>query len=141
MKSYQEECRKDLAKGVELRLEGEPVTIAIDERLMRMITKHFLSNAVKHTKRGSVTLRFKYIDNGLHVEVQDTGDGLPEALKKNIFSLLSDKATFIQDEVPGLGLTICKAIVDRYNGRIGVLSPEEGGTLMWYWIPVKKVTS
>lgn len=141
MKSYQEECCKDLAKGVELRLEGEPVTIAIDERLMRMITKHFLSNAVKHTKRGSVTLRFKYIDKGLHVEVQDTGDGLPEALKKNIFSLLSDKATFIQDEVPGLGLTICKAIVDRYNGRIGVLSPEEGGTLMWYWIPVKKVTS
>ena len=75
----------------------------------------------------------------MRIEVQDTGDGLPDALKANIFSLLSEKATFIQNEVPGLGLTICKAIVERAKGKIGAVSPQGGGTILWYWIPVKEI--
>lgn len=135
--SYLDECRADLTPGVELRLEGDNLRALVDEKYLRIVTKQFLSNAVKYTIQGSITLRYFPINDGLRVEVQDTGTGVPEALRDNIFNLLYNQATFVQDEVPGLGLTICKAIVDNSNGHIGVLSPESGGAVFWYWVPVK----
>ena len=137
MQSYLDEFRDDVVPGVDLRLEGDDIAVVADERYMRIVTKHFLSNAVKHTRQGSITLRYRMEDEGLRTEVQDTGEGLPEALRENLFNLLSDKATYVQNNVPGLGLTICKAIVERCNGRIGAVSPEGGGTILWYWVPVK----
>jgi signal transduction histidine kinase len=138
-KAYIDECRGSVSEGVDLRVEGDDVKVMVDGRYLRIVTKHFLSNAIRHTKQGSVTLRYRLQDKGLYVEVQDTGDGLPEALRENLFSLLSDKATFVQNEVPGLGLTICKAIVDRCKGKIGAQSPADGGTIVWFWMPVKEV--
>lgn len=139
MNKYIEECRSSLAEDVELRVEGNDMTVLADERYMRIVTKHFLSNALRHTKQGSITLRYRLEDHGLRIEVQDTGDGLPVALRDNLFSLLSDKATFVQDEVPGLGLTICKSIIERCKGKIGSISPATGGTILWLWVPVKEV--
>lgn len=138
-KAYIDECRGSVSEGVDLRVEGDDVKVMVDGRYLRIVTKHLLSNAIRHTKQGSVTLRYRLQDKGLYVEVQDTGDGLPEALRENLFSLLSDKATFVQNEVPGLGLTICKAIVDRCKGKIGAQSPADGGTIVWFWMPVKEV--
>ena len=140
MNSYVEECRSSLNEHVEMRVEGDDFTVLADERYMRIVTKHFLSNALRHTKQGCITLRYRREDGGLRIEVQDTGDGLPEALRKNLFSLLSDEATFVQDEVPGLGLTICKSIVEHCHGKIGSVSPAEGGTILWLWVPVKEVS-
>ena len=79
---------------------------------------------------------------GLYVEVKDTGSGLPESLKENIFALLSDKNTYVQEETPGLGLSICKAIIDRSNGDIGARDNEEDGhgTIVWFWTPVTILT-
>ena len=121
-----------------LSLEGDDAKAVVDEKYLRMVTMHFLNNAVKHTRQGSVVLKYQLVNGGLRVEVQDTGDGIPVALRQNLFNLLSDKATFIQDEVPGLGLTICKAIVDRFKGQIGAESPDQGGSIFWYWVPLDK---
>lgn len=139
MRTLLDECRPDVEKEVELRLEGDDITVEANDRYMSMVTKHLLSNAVMHTHKGSITLRYFMVDKGLRIEVQDTGEGLPEALRDNIFALLAEKNTFIREDVPGLGLTICKAIVDRCHGRIGVESPKEGGTVFWHWVPVKRV--
>ena len=140
LRGYVEEYRHEAAPGVELRVEGDDkLVMHADERYLRIVVRHFLSNAIRHTEQGAITLRYFLADGGLHVEVQDTGNGLPEELKENIFSLLSDKSTFIQSEVPGLGLTICKAIVDRCGGRVGASSPDGGGTLFWLWTPVRKI--
>lgn len=137
MQSYAEEWKDELTEGVGLYLECDDVTVLVDEHYMRVVTRHILSNAVRHTAEGSVTLRASYVNHGLRVEVQDTGEGLPESLKENIFSLLSEKSTYIRKEVPGLGLTICKAIVENCKGQIGAISPEQGGTVLWYWVPVE----
>ena len=139
MNSYADEYRGSLAEQVELHVEGDDIAVLADERYMRIVTKHFLSNAVHHTEQGSITLRYRLEDNGLRIEVQDTGNGLPEALRKNLFNLLSDEATFVQSEAPGLGLTICKSIIERCQGQIGSVSPSEGGTILWLWVPVKEV--
>ena len=78
-------------------------------------------------------------EGGFYVEVKDTGKGLPEELKQNIFTLLSDKNTYLQDETPGLGLSLCKAIIDRTGGKIGARDNEEDGhgTVVWFWTPTK----
>jgi len=136
MESYLNDCRPSLAEGVTLSLEGDDLAAIMDEKYIRIVTKHFLTNAIKHTTQGSVVLRYRMVNGGLRVEVEDTGSGIPDALRNNIFNLLSDKSMFIQDEVPGLGLTICKAIVDRFKGQIGAESPEKGGSIFWYWVPL-----
>ena len=81
-------------------------------------------------------------EGGIYVEVKDTGSGLPENLKENIFSLLSDKNTYLQDETPGLGLSICKAIVDRTGGKMGARdNTEDGrGSVIWFWAPTEILT-
>lgn len=140
MESYAEEARKLLHEGVKLEVDGpENCRIYVDEKPMRTVTMHFLSNAVEHTEKGQITLTYRLKSNNLYVEVKDTGCGVPEDLRKNIFSLLTEKATAVQDEIPSLGLTICKAIVDHSNGEIGLVSPPEGGACFWYWVPVKEI--
>ena len=73
------------------------------------------------------------------MEVKDTCNGLPAKLKDNIFALLSDKNTYVQEDTPGLGLSICKAILEKGKGKIGVRDNEEDGhgTIFWYWAPVE----
>lgn len=140
MYGYCKELARKVPKGVELRVESPEkpsFTAYLDPNLQRIVMMHLLDNAIKHTKQGSITIFYKKQGNGLYIGVKDTGEGLPENLKENIFTLLNDKNTFIQEENPGLGLSICKAIVDGAHGRIGVESKPGEGANFWHWIPVK----
>ena len=135
MEEYAETIRPTLPDGLSLRVEGHGGRVVVDANLLRYIVMHLLSNAVENTREGQVTLRYGSMQHGFYVEVRDTGEGLPAELKDNIFSLLSEKQTYVQDKVPGLGLSICKAIIERTGGRMGAESPAEGGTVVWFWAP------
>ena len=144
MRQFAAEMRPQLHEGVTLELE-EPVEgmrALLDKKLLKVVTMHLLDNAVQHTKEGKITLAYYVKEGGMYVEVKDTGDGLPEKLKNNIFGLLSDRNTYTHDESqenPGLGLSVCKAIIDRCNGKIGARdNTEDGrGTIFWYWTPTE----
>ena len=139
MDEYVNLVRPDLKEGVTIQVNApEQELIALtDPNHLRLVIMHLLSNAVKHTTKGSITMSYKAQNHGLYVEVKDTGDGLPQDLKENIFQLLSDKHTFVQEQSPGLGLSICKAVVDAAHGKIGVDSTEGQGATFWFWIPCK----
>ena len=144
MSQYAAEIRPQLAEGVNLVVE-EPVggmRALLDPKLLRMITMHFLENASQHTKEGQITLSYYVKEGGFYLEVKDTGSGLPEELKDNIFTLLSEKNTYLQDETPGLGLTICKAIIERSGGKIGAEDNKKDGhgTIIWFWAPVEIIS-
>ena len=139
MDSYVAEIRPQLAEGVRLEVE-EPVAgirALIDPNMMRMVIMHLLENAQQHTKEGKITLSYYVKEGGIYTEVRDTGVGLPEDLKDNIFTLLSDKNTYTQENAPGLGLSICKAVVDKSGGKIGVRDNDiDGrGSIFWVWVP------
>ena len=144
MRQFAAEMRPQLHEGVTLELE-EPVEgmrALLDKKLLKVVTMHLLDNAVQHTKEGKITVAYYVKEGGMYVEVKDTGDGLPEKLKNNIFGLLSDRNTYTHDESqenPGLGLSVCKAIIDRCNGKIGVRdNTEDGrGTIFWFWTPTE----
>ena len=144
MSQYVAEIRPQLHEGVVLEVE-EPVEgmrALVDKKLLKVVTMHLLDNAMQHTKEGKIKLTYYVKEGGMYVEVKDTGDGLPEKLKANIFGLLSDKNTYTHDESqenPGLGLSVCKAIIDRCNGKIGARdNTEDGrGTIFWFWTPTE----
>ena len=144
MGQFAAEIRPQLHEGVTLEVE-EPVEglrALIDKKLLRIVTMHLLDNAMHHTMEGKIKLTYYVKEGGMYVEVKDTGEGLPEKLKQNIFGLLSDKNTYTHDESqdnPGLGLSVCKAIIDRCNGKIGARdNTEDGrGTIFWYWTPTE----
>jgi signal transduction histidine kinase len=144
MGQFAAEIRQQLKEGVTLEVE-EPVEgmrALLDKKLLRIVTMHLLDNAMQHTKEGKIKLSYYVKEGGMYVEVKDTGEGLPDKLKENIFGLLSDKNTYTHDESqdnPGLGLSVCKAIIDRCNGKIGAReNTEDGhGTIFWYWTPTE----
>lgn len=144
MGQYASEIRMQLKDGVTLDVV-EPVDglrALVDKKLLRIVTMHLLENAMQHTNEGKITLSYYLKEGGMYVEVKDTGVGLPEKLKQNIFGLLADKNTYTHDENqdnPGLGLSVCKAIIDRCNGKIGARdNTEDGrGTIFWYWTPTE----
>lgn len=129
--------RPEVKEGVALLVDDpEKEIIAItDPNHLRLITMHLLKNAAHHTTKGSININYHNRNHGLYVEVRDTGDGITAQLKDNIFMLLSDKHTFVQDQNPGLGLSICKAVIDAVHGKIGVESTEGQGATFWFWIP------
>ena len=141
MSSYASETRLQLTEQVTMEVV-EPVggmRALLDPKLLRMVTMHLLDNARLYTKEGRIKLTYYAKEDGLYVEVKDTGCGLPEKLKSNIFALLSDKNTYVQEETPGLGLSICKAIMDKSGGKIGAMeNTDDGhGTVFWFWTPVE----
>jgi len=144
MGQYASEIRMQLKDGVTLEVV-EPIDglrALVDKKLMRIVTMHLLENAMQHTTEGKITLTYYLKEGGMYVEVKDMGDGLPEKLKQNIFGLLADKNTYTHDENqdnPGLGLSVCKAIIDRCSGKIGARdNTEDGrGTIFWYWTPTE----
>ena len=141
MSAFAHEIRMQANKGVTVEVV-EPVggmRALLDPKLLRLLTMHLLENAIQHTTEGKVTLSYYAKEDGIYVEVKDTGNGLPEKLKENIFALLSDKNTYTQEDTPGLGLSICKAVIDKAEGKIGARDNNEDGkgTIVWFWAPVK----
>ena len=141
MTAYVAETRMQLNKGVKLEVI-EPIggiRAIVDPKLLKIVTMHMLENARQHTTEGKITLSYYAKEGGFYVEVKDTGNGLPAKLKENIFALLSDKNTYVQEDTPGLGLSICKAIIEKGKGKIGARDNEEDGhgTIIWFWAPIE----
>ncbi len=125
------------AEEKDLRFECEtetllPSYVRGDERKLRQILLNLLSNSVKYTRRGGVTLRVRYdLGSSLFLcEVTDTGIGIPADKLETIFEpftqLVSDRQITVGT---GLGLNITKRLLELMNGRITVDSiPGKGST-------------
>jgi signal transduction histidine kinase/DNA-binding response OmpR family regulator len=125
------------AKGLRYRLDADipDGTVLIgDPARLRQITLNFLSNAIKFTASGGVTLRVRATQSadgrvGIELAVQDTGIGIPAHLQSELFRDFSqlDKSTSRRFGGTGLGLSICKILAERMGGHVAVTSvPGEG---------------
>nr|WP_281413850.1 ATP-binding protein [Rhizobium rhizoryzae] len=117
--------------------------VLADPTRLRQVMLNLMSNAVKFTSEGTVTLRMRQQvrQSGvwLRVEVQDTGIGIGEEGRKKLFRPFSQVDASISRRYggTGLGLTICKEIIDRFGGRIGVDSAPGFGSTFWFEVPVQ----
>ena len=139
MASYRREALRDASPNVSIYIRttlSPHCKATLDTNLMHQLIMHLLQNAVLHTKEGSITMTYEHERKGMKVTIIDTGDGVPQKLQENIFSILQHEDSLtLANQTSGLGLSICKAIVDALNGEIGLSSEEGKGTTVWVWIP------
>ncbi|HEY3282434.1 MAG TPA: response regulator, partial [Armatimonadota bacterium] len=119
-------------------LRGDP------GRLRQMIT-NLAGNAVKFTERGEVVLKVSLERQEgetawLRFEVRDTGIGIPQERLGRLFDSFSqvDASTTRRYGGTGLGLTLCRQLVELMGGSIGVESREGHGSLFWFTLPLMK---
>ncbi len=137
------------AKGLRLLLNIEPgvrLPVRSDPVRLRQVLSNLISNAVKFTERGTVTLGVKRLrettaQHQLRFEVRDTGIGIEPAAQERLFQAFSqaDASTTRIYGGTGLGLAICRRIVTLMGGRIGVESEPGQGSAFWFEIPLLKV--
>ena len=122
--------------AVELRFDENSPQIVIDadkNRIMQVLS-NFLTNALKFTTKGSITLSYSLEDeNQVRFCVTDTGKGIPDEQKHEIFNRFVKLDSFVQGA--GLGLSICQSLVNRMGGKIGVESREGEGSCFWFTHP------
>ena len=122
--------------AVELRFDENSPQIVIDADKNRIVQvlSNFLTNALKFTTKGSITLSYSLEDeNQVRFCVTDTGKGIPDEQKHEIFNRFVKLDSFVQGA--GLGLSICQSLVNRMGGKIGVESREGEGSCFWFTHP------
>lgn len=108
-----------------------------DRRIIKRVLANLVSNALKFTAEGVVSLHAKRQDDMVRFEVADTGPGIPTHELERVF----DKYFHIRrrKERPehgfGLGLAFCKFAIEEHGGKIGVTSQEGIGSTFWFSLP------
>ena len=119
-----------------IRPEGEYWTSTDRNRVMQVLF-NFLSNAIKNTEKGSITLGLKHEGPWLKLYVSDTGCGISKEKLPQIFTRFEKLNDFVQGT--GLGLSICKSIVERLGGRIEVTSELGQGSVFALYLPYQEI--
>ena len=111
------------------------VRVWTDPQRVEQVLLNLLSNAIKCTSVGFISLSYRVEKNFVRVEVTDTGVGIPPEKQAAIFDRFVKLDDFRQGT--GLGLTICKMIIEKLGGEIGVSSRVGAGSTFWFTLPVE----
>ncbi len=127
-----------IPNDVETSLLGDPTRL-------RQILGNLLSNAIKFTEKGEVSVKVEFVEEVdekyvLKFFVRDTGVGIPEFTQGNLFDQFTqaDSSTSRKYGGSGLGLSVCKELVELHGGEIGLKSSFGLGTCFWFTIPFQK---
>ena len=133
------EYAHQVPSGVEL-LTNYPAhdsLVELDKLRIKQILSNFLSNALKNTATGHVEVFYEVDHQSVRIGVKDTGRGIPQNMLEKIFERFEKLDSFAQGA--GLGLPICKLIVEKMNGRILVDSQLGIGTTFIIELPCRSM--
>ena len=129
------EYRVKTAGRLDIRIHntGQDYMVELDAKRVKQILNNFLSNALKHTQEGYIDITYGIAEQGIKIKVTDTGCGIPQEKLSIVFERFEKVDAFTQGV--GLGLPICKSLVDCMGGSIGLTSEEGVGTTVWVTLP------
>ena len=137
-----EQFNNDVKPDVHLLLTNvtdAKLQVFTDASRVKQVLCHLISNAIKNTEKGSITLKVDKSEEDLIFSVSDTGCGIPEDKLEVIFNRFEKLNSFI--EGTGLGLPICKLLVERLGGKITVTSNLSKGSTFSFTIPYRHGTT
>lgn len=105
-----------------------------DKEKLTIIITNLITNASKFTQNGTITLRYKAFNNSIRFSIEDTGIGISSEQMKTIFNRFVKISSFTPGN--GLGLFICKRLVHKMGGDIGVNSKLGKGSKFWFKLPI-----
>ncbi|TCD00323.1 sensor histidine kinase [Pedobacter psychroterrae] len=110
-----------------------------DDFRLKQVLVNLLSNAIKYTPNGGITVQAE-LQNGdaLQVDIVDTGSGISADQLPNLFSKYYQTSSSKGQVGTGLGLYICKQLIEMQGGKISVKSDPSKGTTFSFFIPYKK---
>ena len=131
------EYERNVPAGVKLfaRYPAAPGQIEHDPMRIKQILNNFISNALKNTVQGHIEVYYETDTDGIRISVSDTGCGIPPDKLGMIFERFEKVDSFAQGA--GLGLSICKSIVEKMNGVITVDSTMGVGSTFTVELPCR----
>ena len=131
------EYERNVPAGVKLfaRYPAAPGQIEHDPMRIKQILNNFISNALKNTVQGHIEVYYETDTDGIRISVSDTGCGIPPDKLEMIFERFEKVDSFAQGA--GLGLSICKSIVEKMNGVITVNSTMRVGSTFTVELPCR----
>ncbi len=134
------------AKGIEITAmvdHAVPRIIRGDEGRLRQVITNLVGNAIKFTEQGGVLIAARMTPDGLQVTVRDSGVGVPDAKREEIFEefVQADSSHARKFGGTGLGLAISRRLVGAMGGRIGLepADPLRPGSCFWFCFPVQAI--
>ncbi|RYY86222.1 MAG: PAS domain S-box protein [Chitinophagaceae bacterium] len=125
-----------------IAIESEVETIEGDRVQLVQLLQNLVSNALKFTKSESpsIRIRVREVDGNVQFSVSDNGIGIQKGDLNKVFEIFRRLNTENKYPGTGIGLAICKKIVDRHNGRIWPESEPGKGTTFYFTIDSEKST-
>jgi signal transduction histidine kinase len=123
-----------------VRQGDDPATVRVDAIRFEQVITNLLSNACKFSpKKSDVIIMHRLDGNEVEISVIDSGSGIPAAFRDRLFQKFSqaDSTSIRIKGGTGLGLVICKQLLQRMGGMIGFESNQTRGTRFWVRLPLQ----
>ena len=136
--SYEEDVqRENLTYKTDCYFEQE-ASILIDVKRIEQVVTNMIMNAIKYTKRGEISFMMRTTEDELICLVEDSGIGIPEQEIQFIFDSYYSASNIKKSDSHGIGLAICKKIIEQHHGKIFVESIEQQGSRFSFTLPLMK---
>jgi len=140
MASYRREAMNLTKANVSVRVRTDlspHCKVTLDTNFMHQLMMHLLNNAAKHATQGEIVVTYTSERKGLKVMINYLGNGQADVISDDIFSYLQKDALKMTSDVNGLGLPICKAIIDAVGGELDIDTQDGRKTVAQFWFPCK----
>ena len=139
LKSIVERYQKYMdAEGFELNLSCDDVSVYSDPQRLSQVLYNFINNAIQYSGDSRrIEIRCQKVDDSVRFEIQDFGEGIPSDQIRYIWNRYYkiDRTHVRAQKGSGIGLNICKEILELHQAKYGVTSKLNEGTTFWFELP------
>ncbi|OGC45583.1 hypothetical protein A2V49_03745 [candidate division WWE3 bacterium RBG_19FT_COMBO_34_6] len=115
--------------------------VEVDLPKLKVVIQNLIENAIKYSSEGKIEVKILQVENAFQVSVRDNGRGIPQEYIPHLFTkFYRVKKALEMDYGMGLGLFICRQIIEAHHGKIWVDSKEGEGSTFYFEVPFSKPT-
>lgn len=122
----------------EVTLPENEISIQANSILITQVLQNVISNAIKFSSKNqipNIKIKSEQTETSSIIKIEDNGIGVHQDFKENIFKSFEKYHAESEYEGSGLGLSICRKIIENHNGKIGIEDNHPRGTIVWFSLP------